>query len=232
MRRRLVGAIKSDLLFQFRSGFHGIYAVLSVFYIIIINLLPTSWGSIVAPFMIFSDPSVLGFFFIGGLVMLEKGQGTLDLVTVTPLRTKEYLLSKVISLNLISLVAGIAIAVFTHQTVNWLVLIMSILLAASVFTLFGFMVAIKCHTINQYFGRVIPWMFLIIVPCFSLIGFPMSGLFYVLPSVAAAKLFIIAFNGGASIDLILCCISMATWLYVLMKRATLDFEAYSIKVGV
>ncbi len=164
--------------------------------------------------------------------MLEKGQGILDLVTITPLRTKEYLLSKVISLNVVSLAAGITIAVFTHQTFNWLLLIMTILLTASVFTLFGFMVAIRCHTVNQYFGRVIPWMILIIVPCFSLIGFPMSGLFYVFPSVAAAKLFIIAFNGGANIELLLCCISMAAWLYVLVKRSVVDFEAYSIKVGV
>ena len=232
MNRRLLNAIKSDLLFQFRSGFHWIYVVISIFYIMIINLLPDQWGNVLVPFVIFSDPSVLGFFFIGGLIMLEKGQGILALVTITPLRTYEYLLSKIISLNLISLLASLAIALFTGHSFAWLTLILAVILTASVFTLIGIMVAIQCQTVNQYFGRVILWMLLIILPCFSLIGFPLSWLFYSVPSVASAKLFIIAFSGGAVVEIMACSLSMGIWFYVLMRRVARNFDVYSIKEGV
>lgn len=232
MNKRLIGALKSDLLFQFRSGFHVIYLVLSVFYIVVINLLPENWAGIVAPFMIFSDPSVLGFFFIGGLIMLEKGQGILALLSVTPLTIEEYIMAKVLSLTMISILSGVTIALLTHQSFNWLLLLLTLVMTASVFTLIGCLLAIKCHTVNQYFGRVIPWMMVIILPCFSLVGFPMSWLFYCMPSVAAAKLFMITFAGGRILDLILCCGSMMVWGFVLFRRTLLAFEAYSLKVGV
>ncbi len=107
--------------------------VLSIIYIIAIRALPKAWGDIAVSFMIFSDPAVLGFFFIGGLVMLEKGQGIVDLVIVTPLRIREYVLSKVLSLAIIAIIVSLAIAIFAQRVFNPVILIVSVLLVASFF---------------------------------------------------------------------------------------------------
>lgn len=231
MKSRIWAAFQLDALFQFRSGFYAIYLILSLIYIIIVNTLPTKWGAIAVPFMIFSDPSVLGFFFIGGLVMLEKGQGILDLVSVTPLSEVEYLLSKIISLNVIALLASLAIVTFTHQSFNLILLILSVLLSSSFFTMFGFLVALSSHSINQYFGKVIPLMLLIIIPVFSLIGFPFSKLFYVFPSTASAKLMIDTFFGCHLLDTVMCLLILMAWNCLIFIHVIKKFKAYVITGG-
>lgn len=49
------------------------------------------------------------YLFAGGLILFERGEGTLQGLTVTPLRPWEYLLSKVISLSLLALVESLLI---------------------------------------------------------------------------------------------------------------------------
>lgn len=229
--RRLFGAIKLDLLFQFRSGFHGIYLFLSGVYILIIQQLPKEWLSVVVPLVIFSDPAVLGFFFIGGLLMLEKVQGIVDFVHITPLKKGEFLMSKVISLTLLALIASVSIALLSGSAFNVLLLIISVVLIASFFTMFGFLVALTSRSMNHYFGRVIPAMLLIIIPCFSLIGIPYGQFFYLFPSVSAAKLLMLTFGGGTFLDMVLCTMSMLVWNGLLFLYVTGRFDRYTLVGG-
>jgi fluoroquinolone transport system permease protein len=43
-------------------------------YLIILSFLPENIFSVALPLVVFSDPSVLGLFFIGGIILLEKGR--------------------------------------------------------------------------------------------------------------------------------------------------------------
>jgi fluoroquinolone transport system permease protein len=192
---RILSAIKSDIMFQVKQGFYTVYIILTIMYMILMSLLPTKISNIAVPLIVFSDPSVLGFFFIGGIVMLEKVQGVLLYILVTPLRTKEYLISKVLSLSLLAVAAGVAITFVSHkQNVNWILLILGIFLTSVFFTLFGFLVAAGCRTISQYFIKAIPYSLLLIIPCFSAVGFKYSWAFNIIPSVAGLKLVLSVFN--------------------------------------
>ena len=42
------------------------------------------------------------FVFLAGLLLIEKGQGTLEGLIVTPLRSSEYLLAKILSLTVLA----------------------------------------------------------------------------------------------------------------------------------
>lgn len=229
--RRLLAAMKLDLIYQFRSGFHAVYVFLSLVYIVVVNQLPYEWGNVIIPFVILSDPAVLGFFFVGGLMMLEKVQGIVDFVHITPLRKGEFLLSKVLTLNILALVASFAISIFTGRQFNPLVLIIAVLATASFFTMMGFLIALTSRSMNHYFGRVIPAMILIILPCFSLIGFPYSELFYIVPSVASAKLIILAFSQVKVLDALICGVVMLIWNYLMYRVVTNRFDAYTLIGG-
>src|SRR5690554_5975368 len=98
---RLLHAVWADIRFQFKQGFYLVYVLITITYLIILSFLPEEILSVGLPLVIFSDPSVLGLFFIGGIIMLEKMQGILSVLVVSPLRTTEYILSKVISLALV-----------------------------------------------------------------------------------------------------------------------------------
>ena len=152
--------------------------------------------SVALPLVVFSDPSVLGLFFIGGIILLEKTQGVLIVLVVSPLRTREYIMSKVFSLAIISVLAAFAITIFSHyQSVNWLLLLLATILTSGLFTLTGIMINAGCNTVNQYILKTIPYMLLFVLPCFSLIEFPFSYIFTIIPSVAALRLMLGAYMG-------------------------------------
>lgn len=193
---RFLHAIWADIRFQMKQGFYLVYVLITIMYLIILSFLPDNVLSIALPLVVFSDPSVLGLFFIGGIIMLEKVQGVLSVLVVSPLRTIEYLLSKVVSLALVSVLAAFAITGFSnYNNVNWLLLFLSTILTSGIFTLSGIMINAGCQTVNQYMIKTIPYMLLFVLPCVSLIGFPYSWLFTIVPSVAALRLMLGAYTG-------------------------------------
>lgn len=72
---RIVNALKADILFQFKQGFYFIYIVISVFYLIILSQLSPEIIQLILPIILYIDPSILGLFFIGDILLLEKEQG-------------------------------------------------------------------------------------------------------------------------------------------------------------
>lgn len=207
---RLLTSIKADVLFQFKQGFYLIYAVLTLLYIILLTFLGENAKRVVLPILIYIDPAVLGMFFIGGIVLLEKEQGILSLLYITPLRVTEYIVSKLLTLSIISLLSGIVITLVTfHGKVLFFQLIVGILLSSVLFTLIGFIIATRSKTVNDYFVKVIPWMTIFIIPCLSLIpnNFIPEYVHYILnlmPSVATLKIVLGSFIDFPMLEIVFC----------------------------
>lgn len=222
---RLLHAILADMRFQIKHGFYLVYVIITVMYLIILSFLPEDILSFALPLLVFSDPSVLGLFFIGGIILLEKGQGVLMVLVVTPLRSTEYILSKVISLSVISVAVAVTITWFSYfPSVNWALLILATMLTSGIFTLLGIMINAGCNTVNQYMLKTIPYMLFFTLPCFALIGFPYSWLFTIVPSVAALKLMLGVYHGivwyeAAALVVYLCFVN-----YIFLRFAVRAFE--------
>ncbi len=192
---RMLNALKADIKFQIKQGFYTVYIFITIMYMIVISQFSIEIKEILVPLVVFSDPSMLGFFFIGAIVMLEKVQGILRYVVVTPLRTREYLTAKVISLTILAVTAGTVITLTTYGgKVNWLMLIGGILLTSVFFTLFGFIAAAGCSSMNQYFIKMVPYILVITLPCFALTGFSYAWVFDIFPSLAGLRLVYGAFH--------------------------------------
>ncbi|PKO96391.1 MAG: ABC transporter [Bacteroidetes bacterium HGW-Bacteroidetes-7] len=220
---RLINAIWSDIKFQIKQGFYLVYLIITIMYLIILSMLPENVLTIALPLVVFSDPSVLGLFFIGGIILLEKSQGVLMVMVVSPLRTQEYILAKAISLALVSAIAAIAITALSPiNNVNWFLLILSTILTAGLFTLSGIMINAGCNNVNQYMVKTIPYMLLFVLPSFSLLGFEYSYLFTVVPSVAALRLLLGAYHGIIWYE------ALGLTLYLLLMNYI--FFRYSVKI--
>lgn len=222
---RLLHAVWADIRFQFKQGFYLVYVLITVMYLIILSFLPEDILSVGLPLVVFSDPSGLGLFFIGGIIMLEKMQGILSVLVVSPLRTIEYILSKVISLAFVSVLAAFAITGFSHYgNVNWFLVFLSTVLTSGIFTLCGIMISAGCSTVNQYMIKTVPYMLLFILPCFSLIGFPYSDLFTIIPSVAALRLMLGAYTGIPLYEAVGLIIYLIGMNYLFLRWAIHVFE--------
>ena len=156
---------------------------------------------------------------------MEKGQGVLMVLVVSPLRSWEYVLSKVLSLALVSVLVALSITYFSDiQNVNWLILMLSTIFTSGIFTLLGIMINAGCSNVNQYLLKTIPYMLLFILPCFALLGFPYSEFFIIFPSVAALKLMLGAYHGISCLEAIAISAYLLAINFLLLKMAVHIFE--------
>ncbi len=222
--KRVKNAIMADIRFQFRQGFYYVYIIIVILYIGILSQLSGKILSYAVPVVIFTDPSVLGFFFIGALIILEKQQGVVDYLVITPLKHTEYIYSKVLSLTVLASVASMTIAISSGVEFNVLILLIGVILSSLFFSLVGIIAVAGCRTVNQYFAVMIPYMLIIIVPALGLFTFPFSFVFRVFPTYAGLKLAIGAFAGMQGGEALLNIVIMMIWIVVVYKLADLKFR--------
>ncbi|MFO6495734.1 MULTISPECIES: fluoroquinolone export ABC transporter permease subunit [Bacillus] len=207
-----MSAFRHDVKLQAKHGFYYAYLLISAAYIVFLQFLPKGHQESVNVVLTFSDPSVLGFFFIGGLVLLEKGQNILDSLFVTPLRPEEYILSKTASLSLLSLVSSYLIhsSVFGFGT-NAVLFLSGVLLTSFFFTQIGLGLAVRCVTLNGFFFLSTLCTLVFILPLFETVGLWKSPLFYLLPSKASLLLLEAAFHPLGKWELAYCLFLLLLW---------------------
>jgi len=138
---RLAACVSNDFRLQFRHGFHLAYAFVTVFYALFLRALPQDIRQLLLPIFIFNDPALAGLFFVGGVVLLERGDGVFDALSVTPVSTRDYMLSKVLSLTALSVASSLAVAAAAGGlALNWPLLALGAALSAVPFILIGILI--------------------------------------------------------------------------------------------
>lgn len=108
---RIVCLLKGDIRQQWKYGFYGLYLILTLIYAGVLSILPSNWKVTGTALIIFSDPAALGLFFMGAVILLERSQRVLESLAVSPVRPEEYIVSKALSLALISTLAAAVLGV-------------------------------------------------------------------------------------------------------------------------
>lgn len=217
---RLINAILADLRYQWRYGFYLVYGFLVLGLAVILRLLPEGWqqtGLIVA---LLSDPAVLGLFFIGGILQLERREGLLDALFLSPLRPWEYIVSKAVSLGLLSTLAGGVIALGSGVAgVRYALLLPCLFFGSMFFTLVGIAISVNLKTMNAFLAVHGAWENSLILPPMLLlfnINFP---LLEALPG--SFVLHMVEASVGRSASLLLPVLGFVAWLiaaFVLADR--------------
>jgi len=200
---RLRSAFKYDVLFQLRHGFYAAYAIVAAGYIIGINSLPEQYRVSALIVAIFTDASILGFFFVGGLILLEKSQKIMEALFVTPFRYAEYYCSKVLSLTVLASLVSVTMVLFIKGVPKHpLIFIAGVLLSSTFFVLLGILAATRASSVNGYFITSIFYVTVLMVPLLGYFKIFDTGVYYILPSKASLLLFIGAFEGIETKDLV------------------------------
>lgn len=212
---RLLNALANDVRYQMKYGFYILYAFMTLLYLGILYLIPNEHKGIAASIILLTDPAALGFFFIGGIWLLEKGEGVHNFYVVSPLRPFEYCAAKFLSLSLISVLSGVLIAAFSMAArVNYPALATGLMLGSGFFTLAGLYTATYAKSVNHYMLiGVIPGTVLIAPAVLTAFGiehfllelFPTSILWRVLDNAVNGRQIGIASIAG-----------LAVWLAVAM----------------
>jgi fluoroquinolone transport system permease protein len=164
---RLKALLIGDVRFQIKYGFYIIYAVFSALYISLLFAFPAAWRDKAATLMIFTDPAAMGLYFMGSIVLLEKSERTLNSIAVSPVRPREYMQSKLLSIAVISVIVAVLIAFFGHREMISLYFIVGVFLCSCLFSAVGLIVAARSMTLNAFVLSTIPAELVITVPAIA-----------------------------------------------------------------
>ncbi|MBN2349352.1 MAG: ABC transporter permease [Bacteroidales bacterium] len=219
-----------DFLFIARYHILTVATVVSVLYIVIFNVIP---GDNLTPLLVyfeFSDPVMLGFIFIGAMVLFEKDANTLQAVVVSPLKPWQYLWSKAISLSLMATVYGLIIAIAGYGwKFNYLYLIYSLFLTSLSFSFIGFIGVSKVKSFNQYIIIIPLFLAPAALPLLNYFNITNTFLMYIIPTQATLILLDAAFNPANLGQLMYSSIYLVLWVYISYLLAESHFLKYIVR---
>lgn len=225
--KRLYNTILWDIRLQFRNGFYYAALVVAAMGITLLNQLPQDTLAWVLPIFVLGNLLMNGFYFISGLVLLEKGEGTLEAQIVTPLRSQEYLFAKVATLTLLSLLENLVIVALTYGFGPYLLKVfVGLALAAPLYALFGFIVVVRYDAVNEFLLPSILFASLLSLPMVTYLGLNISWLIYLHPLQGSLLWLTAAFQPIPTWQLILSLLYSLAWVGIaayLSRRAFYRF---------
>ena len=147
---KLKGLILGDIRQQYKYGFYALYTLFTLVYITVLRILPMPWKELCTTTLIFSDPVLIGLMFMGAIILFEKSEKVMQALAVSPISIHAYILSKVISIGLISLLSGVLIALFSGMEHSYTHLAVGIMLGSALFTLVGISLSAFISTMNNF----------------------------------------------------------------------------------
>jgi len=187
--RRTATAIFFDFRFQLRHGFYGVYVLICALYWLLLRWIPIDSKEEVTLLLTFSDPSAVGLILAGGIVLLEKDQGVHASLFATPLRLREYLLAKAISLSFLSLCAAWAIHAFSLGLPNHPILFsLGVLLTSSMITLLSIGAVVRTESINGFLLLSQLYALPLALPLLGFLGIGPPALYAIIPTYGSILL--------------------------------------------
>ena len=98
-----------DVKVQARENVYLFTVLTTLAFATVLLLLPGQAPDTVVTGILFLEPAVVGTSFVGAIVLMERSQNTLAALAVSPARPSDYVLSKVITLTLLTFAGGMAL---------------------------------------------------------------------------------------------------------------------------
>lgn len=204
MLKRLKILLPHDFRLQRSYGIIAAYSFVIFGYAILLYLGRDTIPEWFVAVIIYTDPSVLGFFFLGGLMMLEKSENVRVALAMTPISSREYLLSKYLTLTALALIAVTILALLTHSSINIALLVATVIPTSLFFVSLGALIARRAKTVTAYLIGSLPILLPIVMPMFLVLIDPYPIWINLIPTTAQFWLVLVAM-GTVS----------ATWLQII-----------------
>ncbi|HMQ90438.1 MAG TPA: hypothetical protein PKB07_22715 [Flavilitoribacter sp.] len=188
--------LKHDFVLLQRNKIVVISILVTAVYVAVFRGL-TGFGNLekVLVMVIFNDPALLGFLFVGVMVLFEKNENTLQALAVTPMEERNYILSKTIALTAISVGCCFAMAIAAYGTgFRYLEFGTAAILATVIFSFLGFLAVAGQSSFNRYMLRAVGLILLMTAPFLGYFGVTDRIWYLLFPTQPVIDLFDAAFR--------------------------------------
>jgi fluoroquinolone transport system permease protein len=226
--RRLLATVRCDVTLQLRHGFYYATAFVLIVCVALVSRFPALDLGWLLPALVLGNLLINTFYFIGGLILLEKGEGTLEAQVVTPLQTWEYLASKIGTLTLLGLIENLVIVVLlAGREFSPLPLAASIVLTSALYCLAGIVAVVRYDSINEYLMPSVLYTSLLSAPLLYLVQWE-SWLFYLHPLQATLLLAQAAFQPAPRWQVVYGVLYSALWIGLSAYLARRAFRRFIV----
>ena len=179
--------------------------------------------------LILSNLIINTFYFMAGLVLLEKAEGTLIAQRVMPLRVWEYLISKVTTLTLVTVCESFVIVLFGYgATFGAVQLLLGVVSSAVLLVLVGFLIVIRYDSINEFLFPSFVFSLVLVLPFLSYFGLIGSWWIYLHPIQGPLLLTQAAFGRIENWQLWYSLLYSALWSGIVLFLSRRVFEQFVI----
>lgn len=227
--KRLMNTVRFDFQIQLRYGFLVASVFSIIVWVMLLVSLPLETRTQVAPAIIYLDLALVGFFFISGLVLYEKGEATIYAVLITPLRFAEYLAAKLITLTLLAISISLALILFTtglHVAIGLVILGTTIMSLISL--LIGFIAVAPFSSFSSYLIPSQLPALILYIPIIPFLGLLDGPVFYLFPTHGAMLMLRGAFAGIEGWQVLYAVLYGGAWSIGLVFLARYMFNRYVV----
>lgn len=213
MTTRLLRAIRNDITVQFRNKLYYIGIGVAVLVGGILSQLVNGESLAVAfPTIMLLVVGGSTLLYVAGMILFEKDEGTLSALIVSPLRTTEYLGSKIITLTGLATLEALVLLGVTMLIIsgggdliipNVPLLLVGIIALGVLYTLLGIVLIVRYDSITDFLMPVIVIVLVLQIPLLYFLGMVPNALFLLIPTSAPTMLITGAYES----------LSAAEWLY-------------------
>jgi len=208
-----------EIKLQWRGGFYAAYGVLTFLFLALLFILPQGARETGFSLIVLMDPSFMGFFFAGGLVLLELDQGVLGVIQTHGRGYGAYWRNKVGAILLLALlVVGVLLGaswildLVKLSSHDILLLLLGVVLTVPAFFGIGVFLAGLFPRILDYFLWASILLFPLMYPFLELAGVSLGWLGVFSPVWGALILITSVSAGGASVwSIVLAIGSLVLW---------------------
>jgi fluoroquinolone transport system permease protein len=195
---RLISAMKTDVTVQIRNNLYGIGIGVAILVAGLLSQLanPAELGvTIPVTMLLVVGGSTL--LYVAGLIIFEKDEGTLNALIVSPLRTSEYLWSKIITLTTLAtleavVMVGGAMLIMSRGSEltmpNIPILLLGIVAMGVLYTLTGIILIVRYQQITDFLVPVLVIALVLQAPFVHFMGIIEHPAFLIIPTSAPTML--------------------------------------------
>jgi ABC-type multidrug transport system permease subunit len=200
--------------------------VTSVIWIIVFFLISADEAMSLAPLAIFTDVALMSVVLIGAAHHLEKQEGSIKSLFMTPVSIEQILASKIISSMVMALESFVVISAalyFIHGiTFNYLLMFVYVVIASCAHAGIGFILSLISFDFSSMLGYLMAYMFVFTIPSilfsFGMIAEKFEWLLFVSPAHSASVLIGSAITGDGELWKIIFALCFLTILSGVLLR--------------
>ena len=172
------------------------YQVIAISILVTVIYMAAFWGlshlgatSKVLILIIFNDPILIGFLFVGVMLLFEQNENTLEALSVSPMKLSHYIWSKTLILTAISWLCCLAMALAGQGlSFDFWAFSVAVISVTMQFGFIGFMAVAGVKAINVFILRGMIWIILLGLPFLSFFELAPKAWFYLFPTLPTIEL--------------------------------------------